>query len=55
MSSHDEEVFVAGTEDGITAELESTGVISSFSSYTHTEKNSHKNQSANDKQMEEII
>ena len=54
MSSHDEEVFVAGTEDGITAELETTGVISAFSSQAHTEKNSHKGHFPNEKQREMI-
>lgn len=54
MSSHNEEVFVAGTEDGITAELETTGVISAFSNQSHIEKNSHKDLHSNEKPMEII-
>ncbi|TCL38179.1 hypothetical protein EV210_104147 [Anaerospora hongkongensis] len=52
MSNYDEQVFVAGTEDGITAELESSGVTTALSPQSAVAKNTAKNQSAEGKHSE---
>lgn len=52
MSNYEEQVFVAGTEDGITAELESTDVTAAVSPQSAVAKNAGKRQSAEGKQAE---
>lgn len=52
MSNYDEQVFVAGTEDGITAELESSGVTTALSPQSAVAKNTGKTQLAEGKHSE---
>lgn len=52
MSNYDEQVFVAGTEDGITAELEDSGATTAVSPQSAVAKNAAKNQSAEGKHSE---
>jgi len=52
MSNYDEQVFVAGTEDGITAELDNTDVTAAFSSQSAVAGNAGKHQAAEVKQAQ---
>lgn len=51
MISHDE-IFVAGTEDGITAELANTTPTSAIADYANTDKSNSKNQPTHENQPE---
>lgn len=52
MSNYDEPVFVASTEDGITAELDNTDVTAAVFPQSAVAKNTGKHQSAEGKQAE---
>lgn len=52
MSNYDEQVFVAGTEDGITAELDNTDMTAAFSPQSAVAKSAGKRQGTEVKQSE---